>query len=217
MYGVGVVLSRASGTWAGLGRRRGRGCLPGRGRGAKFPSMIGPVNGKTPLIHPSAFVAPGAVVVGDVELGPQVSVWYGCVLRGDINWIRVGARTNIQDGSVIHVAHRGQGTTVGADVVVGHRVVLHSCVIDDRALIGMGAVVLDGARVGQGSVVAAGGVVPPGMEIPPGVMVSGVPAKVRRDLRPDELARTEAVVRRYLKVSDCHRDPGLVVDFTRET
>ena len=179
--------------------------------------IIGTINGKTPIIAPSAFVAPGAVVVGDVELGSQTSVWYGCVLRGDINWIRVGARTNIQDGSVIHVGHRGQGTTVGADVVVGHRVVLHSCVIGDRALIGMGAVVLDGARVGEGSVVAAGSVVPPGMDIPPGVMVSGVPAKVRRDLRPDELARTLAVVGRYLKVSDCHRDPGLVVDFARET
>jgi carbonic anhydrase/acetyltransferase-like protein (isoleucine patch superfamily) len=174
------------------------------------------VNGKAPVIPASAFVAPGAVVVGDVVLGEQTSVWYGCVLRGDINWIRVGARTNLQDGTIIHVAHRGQGTTVGADVVVGHRVVLHSCVIDDRALIGMGAVVLDGAKVGAGAVVAAGSVVPPRMEIPPGVMVSGVPAKVRRELRPDELERTLAVVRRYLKVSACHRDPGLVIDFTRE-
>jgi carbonic anhydrase/acetyltransferase-like protein (isoleucine patch superfamily) len=174
------------------------------------------INGKAPHIPASAYVAPGAVVVGDVVLGEQASVWYGCVLRGDINWIRVGERTNLQDGTIIHVGHKGPGTTVGDDVVVGHRVVLHSCLIGDRVLIGMGAVVLDGATVGQGAVVAAGSVVPPGMTIPPGVMVSGVPAKVRRDLRPEELARTLAVVRRYIKVSACHRDPSLVVDFTGE-
>ena len=139
--------------------------------------MIESINGKTPLVDPSAFIAPGAVVLGDVELGPQVSVWYGCVLRGDINWIRVGARTNLQDGSVIHVAHVGQGTQVGSEVVVGHRVVLHSCTVGDQVLIGMGAVVLDRAQVGEGCIVAAGAVVPPGMIVPPDTMVAGVPAR----------------------------------------
>ncbi len=190
---------------------RGLKACPG---GARFALMIGKLNGKTPLIPASVFVAADAVVLGDVELGEQASVWYGCVLRGDINWIRVGARTNLQDGTIIHVGHRGQGTLVGSDVVVGHRVVLHSCTVEDAALIGMGAVVLDRAKVGRGSIVAAGSVVPPGMEIPPGVMVSGVPAKVRRELTEHELARTLAVVNRYVRVAACHLDPDLVVDFS---
>jgi carbonic anhydrase/acetyltransferase-like protein (isoleucine patch superfamily) len=179
-------------------------------------NLIGPVNGKTPLIDPSAFVAWGAVVLGDVELGPQVNVWYGCVLRGDINWIRVGARTNLQDGTMIHVGHKGQGTLVGADVVVGHRVVLHSCVIEDQALIGMGAVVLDNARVGRGAVVGAGSVVAPGQEIPPGVLALGVPAKVKRPLTEAELARPLKVVNRYLKVTACHQDLSLAYDFSQD-
>ncbi len=179
-------------------------------------SLIGPVNGKTPCIDPSAFVAWGAVVLGEVELGPQVNVWYGCVLRGDINWIRVGARTNLQDGTIIHVGHKGPGTLVGADVVVGHRVVLHSCVVEDQALIGMGAVVLDHARVGRGAVVGAGSVVAPGQEIPPGVLALGVPAKIKRELTEDELARPLKVVNRYLRVTACHQDPGLAYDFSQD-
>ncbi|MBI4797282.1 MAG: gamma carbonic anhydrase family protein [Desulfarculus sp.] len=179
-------------------------------------SLIGPVNGKTPNIHPTAFVAWGAVVLGEVELGPHVNLWYGCVLRGDINWIKVGARTNIQDGTVIHVGHKGAGTQVGADVVIGHRVVLHSCVIEDQALIGMGAVVLDHAQVGKGAVVGAGSVVAPGQEIPPGVLALGVPAKVKRALTADELARPLRVVSRYLRMAACHQDPALSYDFSQE-
>ncbi len=178
--------------------------------------MVGKVNGMSPRIDPSAFVAPGAVVLGDVELGAQVSVWYGAVLRGDINWIRVGARSNLQDGVIIHVEHRGPGTLVGEEVVVGHRAVLHSCTVEDRALIGMGAVVLDGARVEAGAVVAAGAVVPPGAVIPARTMAAGVPARVKRDLSPEELEATGATMRRYLKVSRCHQDPELVIDFSRE-
>ncbi|MFH1032957.1 MAG: gamma carbonic anhydrase family protein [Pseudomonadota bacterium] len=179
-------------------------------------NLIGTVNGKTPSIDPTAFVAWGAVVLGEVELGPQVNVWYGCVLRGDINWIRVGARSNIQDGTMIHVGHKGQGTCVGADVVVGHRVVLHSCTIEDQALIGMGAVVLDHARVGRGAVVGAGSVVAPRQVIPPGVLALGVPAKVKRELTPEELARPLKVVDRYLRVTDCHRDLDVVHDFSQD-
>ncbi len=176
--------------------------------------MVESVNGHTPKIGPGVFIAPGALVMGDVELGEGVSVWYGCVLRGDINWIRVGARTNIQDGTVIHVAYRGQGTTVGSDVVIGHRVVLHSCTVEDKALIGIGAVVLDGARVGQGAVVAAGSVVPPGHEIPPNTLAAGVPAKVLRDLSPQELERTQGIVERYQMVARCHADRSLRVDLS---
>ena len=167
--------------------------------------MIESINGKTPLVDPSAFIAPGAVVLGDVELGPQVSVWYGCVLRGDINWIRVGARTNLQDGSVIHVSHVGQGTMVGSEVVVGHRVVLHSCTVGDQVLIGMGAVVLDRVQVGEGSIVAAGAVVPPGMIVPPDTMVAGVPAKVIRPVTPEQRQATVATMERYLKAMAMHQ------------
>jgi len=178
--------------------------------------MIGSVNGKTPRIDPSAFVAPGAVVVGEVELGPQSSVWYGCVLRGDVNWIKIGARSNLQDGTIVHVDHQGQGSLVGDEVVVGHRVVLHSCTLEDRCLVGMGAVVLGRARVGAGAIVAAGSVVPPGFQVPPGTMAAGVPAKVKRELSPAEQEAIMGPMRRYLKVMELHRDPSLSLDFSRE-
>ena len=178
--------------------------------------MIRKVNGKEPRIDPTAFIAPTAVVLGEVELGPQVSVWYGCVLRADINWIRVGARSNLQDGVIVHVAHRGQGTLVGCEVVVGHRVILHSCTVEDGALIGMGAVVMDRAVVGAGSVIGAGAVVPPDSVIPPRSLAVGVPARVRREVGPEELARVRATMGRYLRVQECHRDPEVVIDFSRE-
>lgn len=168
--------------------------------------MIESINGKTPQVDPSAFIAPDAVVLGDVELGPEVSVWYGCVLRGDINWIRVGARTNLQDGTIVHVSHRGQGTLVGREVVVGHRVVLHSCTVEDQVLIGMGAVVLDRARVGEGAIVAAGAVVPPGMVVPPDTMVAGVPAKVVRPVTPEQRQNTLAAMERYLQAMAMHKE-----------
>ncbi|MCB2190377.1 MAG: gamma carbonic anhydrase family protein [Deltaproteobacteria bacterium] len=168
--------------------------------------MIESINGNTPQVDPSAFIAPGAVVLGDVELGPEVSVWYGSVLRGDINWIRVGARTNLQDGTIIHVSHKGQGTQVGSEVVVGHRVVLHSCTVEDQVLIAMGAVVLDRAQVGEGSIVAAGAVVPPGMVVPPDTMVAGIPAKVIRPVTPEQRQATVATMERYLKAMAMHKE-----------
>ncbi|RJX36557.1 MAG: gamma carbonic anhydrase family protein [Desulfarculus sp.] len=178
--------------------------------------MIAMVNGKTPRVHPTAFVAPGAYVLGDVELGPQASVWYGCVLRGDVNLIQVGERSNLQDQTVLHANHRGHGVLVGAEVMVGHRVILHACTVGARALIGMGAVVLDGAVVGEGALVAAGAVVSPGTQVPPLTMVAGVPAKVRRQVTPEELANRRAAIERYIRLSACHADPSLVHDFSRE-
>lgn len=172
------------------------------------------VNGRTPRVHASAFVAAGAVVLGDVELGPEASVWYGCVLRGDMNWIHVGARSNIQDLSLLHVHYKGDGTWVGDEVVVGHRVVLHSCRLEDRVLVGNGAVVLDRAVVETGAVVAAGSVVAPGARIPAGTLAMGQPARVRRDLKPEELLRTRAIVDRYVRVSRLHADRGLTLDFS---
>ena len=130
-------------------------------------------------IHPSAFIAPGAVVLGDVTLGPRASVWYTAVLRGDMDRIVVGEATNVQDGTVVHV-DAGRPALIGARVGIGHRVVLHGCTVEDECLIGMGSVLLNGVRVGTGSVVAAGAVLPEGLEVPPGSVVMGVPARVVR-------------------------------------
>jgi carbonic anhydrase/acetyltransferase-like protein (isoleucine patch superfamily) len=139
-------------------------------------------------IAPTAFVAPGAVLVGDVTLGDRVSVWYGCVLRGDIEPITIGPRTNVQDLTVVHV-DLDFPTIVGADVTIGHRAVIHGCVIEDGALIGMGAVVLSGARVGAGALVAAGAVVKERFVVPPRTLVAGVPGKIVGELDDAMLER----------------------------
>jgi carbonic anhydrase/acetyltransferase-like protein (isoleucine patch superfamily) len=129
-------------------------------------------------VHPEAWVAPGAVLVGEVSLGARASVWYGCVLRGDLEPIEVGDESNVQDGTVVHV-DRGFPTRIGRRVTVGHRCVVHGCTIEDGALIGMGSVLLSGSRVGAGALVAAGAVVLEGFEIPAGVVAAGVPARLR--------------------------------------
>ncbi len=178
-------------------------------------NLIIPLNGHTPRVDRSAYIAPNACLIGQVEIGPEASIWFGCVLRGDINYIRVGAQTNLQDLCVVHVGHKDQGTEIGERVSVGHRVVLHSCTIEDEALVGMGAVVLDRARVGQGAMVGAGAVVPPGMVIPPRHLALGTPAKVVRELTPEDLERNRGVLRRYLKVVDCYQDPSLQIDFSQ--
>ena len=139
--------------------------------------------GKLPRVHPTAFVAPTAVLIGDVEVGAHASIWFGAVLRGDDphHGIRIGARTSVQDNCVLHVSARGP-TIVGAGVTVGHGAVFESCTIGDGALIGMNAVILHGARIGASSLVAAGSVVPEGMEVPPSTLVAGVPARIRKTL-----------------------------------
>jgi len=162
-----------------------------------------PVNGRQPQVDPSAWVAPGAVLTGDVVLAAEASVWFTSVLRGDGDIIRVGARTNIQDGCVLHT-DPGLPLLVGADVSVGHRVVLHGCVIEDRVLVGMGSVVMNGARVGEQSLVAAGALLTEGTVVPPRSLVVGAPAKVRRELTDEEVelvghnaAHYVALARRY--------------------
>lgn len=146
------------------------------------PGMASPgilrIGDRRPRLHASVMVAAGAVVAGDVEVAEDASVWPQCVLRGDYGAIRVGARTNIQDATVIH-ATAELATILGDDVVVGHGARLEGCLVEDGALIGMGAIVLHGARIGRGAVVGAGAVVPPGTEVPPGAMALGVPARVR--------------------------------------
>ena len=142
-----------------------------------------PYKGVWPRLHPSVFVAEGAMIVGDVEIGEQSSVWFNAVVRGDIFPIKIGKRTNIQDGCVLHV-RVGMSVTVGDEVTFGHGVMAHGCEIGDLCLLGIGCVILDGANIGRGSVIAAGAVVPPGMIVPPYSLVMGVPGKVVKELGP---------------------------------
>jgi len=140
----------------------------------------------TPRIAPSAWLAPGAVVVGDVEIGEDSSIWYAAVVRGDVHQIRIGARSNVQDGAVVHVTRGRFATSIGDEVTVGHQAVVHGCVVGDGALIGIGAIVLDGARVGEGALVGAGAVVTPGSEVEAYGVALGTPARVVRILDDSE-------------------------------
>ncbi len=149
--------------------------------------IILPYNGIWPKIDPTAFIAPGAVIVGDVEIGAEVGVWFGCVIRGDVQSIRIGARTNIQDGTVIHVTRVTGPTTIGAGVTIGHRALLHACTLEDGCFIGMGATILDAARVQTGGMLAAGAVLPPGKTVPYGELWAGNPAKLMRPMRKEEI------------------------------
>lgn len=156
------------------------------------------------LIDPSVFLAPTALVLGDVTIGPDASVWYGSVIRGDLEAITIGEGTNIQDLSVLH-ADPGQPCRIGRHVGVGHRAILHGCEVEDGCLIGMGSVVLNGAVIGAGSVVAAGALVPEGMRVPPGSLVMGVPGRVVRAVDPALAARTATTCRRYIELARRHR------------
>lgn len=159
-------------------------------------ALVLPIGDRVPHVDPSAFLASGASVLGDVTIGAHSSIWYTTVLRADTESITVGAGTNLQDGCVVH-ADPGFPALIGDDVCVGHRAVLHGCVIADAVLIGMGAVVLNGARIGTGSLIAAGAVIPEGADIPEGSLVAGVPGKVRRELSADERAHIVDSAARY--------------------
>jgi len=167
--------------------------------------LIAEIGGKSPQIDASAFVAPGAVVLGDVTLGEGSSVWFGCVLRGDCGAIRIGKRTNIQDLTCGHMTDGLSELTIGDDVTVGHGVILHGCTIEDGALIGMGSTLLDGVVVGAGSVVAAGSLVPPRMVIPPGSLVRGNPAKVVREATEAERTMGQAGAAHYVLNAERYR------------
>lgn len=163
------------------------------------------IAGHTPQTSHALFVAPNATIIGNVVLGEGSSVWYSTVLRGDSSPIRVGERTNLQDGVVVH-ADPDFPCTLGGDVSVGHRAVVHGCTVEDGCLIGMGAVVLNGAVVGAGSLVAAGAVVPEGAVIPPGSLVAGVPGKVKRSLTEEDAARLTANAANYLRLARLHAE-----------
>lgn len=170
--------------------------------------MILPYGGRVPDLERAAFVAPDATVIGDVALGEDASIWYHCTVRGDLNWIRIGSRTNIQDGSVIHVDSDRWPTLVGSQVTVGHRAILHGCAVEDLCLIGMGAVLLNDVVIGTGSVVAAGAVVLEGQVIPPGSLVGGVPAKVLRRLGGGNVEGLRESASRYVELARVHRALG---------
>jgi carbonic anhydrase/acetyltransferase-like protein (isoleucine patch superfamily) len=170
--------------------------------------IILPYKGKWPKIDPSAFIAPGAVIVGDVEIGPEVGVWFGCVIRGDVQSIRIGARTNIQDGTVIHVTRVTGPTTIGAGVTIGHRALLHACTLEDGCFIGMGATILDQARVQTGGMLAAGAVLAPGKIVPYGELWAGNPAKLMRPMRQEEIDFIPISEQNYVKHVHEYRELG---------
>jgi carbonic anhydrase/acetyltransferase-like protein (isoleucine patch superfamily) len=141
---------------------------------------------RIPKLHTSVFVADGAMIIGDVEIGEHSGIWFNAVIRGDVNFIHIGSRTNVQDNSVLHVTSKTAPLSIGSDITIGHNAVLHGCTIDDCCLIGMGASVLDRARIHRNSMVAAGAIVLEGFDVPEGMLVAGVPAKVKRALTEDE-------------------------------
>src|SRR5213593_3950427 len=167
---------------------------------------IRPYRGKRPQIAASAYIDPAAVIIGDVVIGEDSSVWPCSVVRGDVHYIRIGARTNIQDGSVLHVMRDEWPLILGDDVTVGHSVTLHGCTIESRCLVGMGAVILNGVVVGAGSIVAAGTLITERTVIPPGSLVMGSPGKVKRSLREPEKATIDAYAQRYVSYKNIYRE-----------
>lgn len=168
--------------------------------------MIRPFRSAAPRIAPDAFVAPTAVVIGDVELGPQSSLWFHTVARGDVHHIRIGARTNVQDACALHVTGGRHPLHIGDDVSIGHRAVVHGCTVGDRVLVGMGAVVLDGASIGEDSIVGAGALVPEGAQFPPGSVLLGVPARRLRGVTAAERERILHTRDDYLELTRAYRE-----------
>jgi carbonic anhydrase/acetyltransferase-like protein (isoleucine patch superfamily) len=166
----------------------------------QFPHRYNPKK-----IDPSVFLAPGSIVVGDVWIGAESSVWFNSILRGDVNFIRVGQRTNIQDLCMVHVASHSYSTRIGDDVTVGHSVVLHACTIGNQVLIGMGCVVMDGAEIGDNVILGAGSLVTKGTKIPSGTKAFGRPAKVVGTLSPDEVQGIKTSAMRYVALAQSYR------------
>ena len=172
--------------------------------------MLRPYRSASPRIDPSAFVDSSAQVIGDVQVGPDSSIWMNVVVRGDVNAIRIGARSNVQDLACVHVMRGTHPTVIGDEVTIGHSAVVHGCTVEDRCLIGMGAILLNGCRIGSGSIVGAGALVPEGMVVPPGSMVLGVPGRVLRALTGEERASILAYAENYVQCRlDYLRDSAL--------
>ncbi len=164
-----------------------------------------PYRDHRPRLAADAFVAPGAVLIGDVEVGAQASLWFGCVVRGDVCHVRIGARTNFQDGSIIHVSRAGLATRIGVEVTVGHGCIVHACTLEDRSFVGMGSVILDGARIESEGMLGAGSLLPPGKVIRARELWLGRPAKLVRMLRDDELADNAERNQHYVELAAEYR------------
>ena len=167
--------------------------------------MIRPYRGRLPKFPPSAYIDPDAILIGDITIGEHSSVWPGVVIRGDVNYLRIGSRTNIQDGSVCHVMRDTHPLILGDNVTVGHGAVLHGCTIESRCLIGMGSIILNGAKIGSGSIVAAGTLVPEGTEVPPGSLFMGHPGKFRRALTADDQRSIDDYAQRYVEYKETYK------------
>jgi carbonic anhydrase/acetyltransferase-like protein (isoleucine patch superfamily) len=169
-----------------------------------------PFQDKTPKLANSVFVAPGAAVIGDVEIGEFSSIWFNSVVRGDVNFIRIGKRTNIQDLSVVHVtrseAPTPSPTLIGDDVSVGHRVILHGCTVKNGALIGMGAILMDRVVIGENAIIGAGSLVTEGTQIPAGHLALGSPAKVIRPLKPEEITGLKKLALHYVELAKTYKN-----------
>lgn len=166
-------------------------------------------NGKTPKIDPSAFIAPGCRIIGDVEIGPEASIWYNCVLRGDVNFIRIGARTNVQDGTVIHCdsghgVSEGFPSIIGEDVLIGHMAMLHGVTVHDRGFVGLGSVAMDGTIIESGGMLAAGALLTPNKHISQNEMWGGRPARLMRVLTEDQVAANLKGVDGYRLLAKAH-------------
>jgi carbonic anhydrase/acetyltransferase-like protein (isoleucine patch superfamily) len=172
-------------------------------------ALLVPYAGNSPVVSPSAWLAPNATLVGRVTVGERASVFYGAVVRADVDTIAIGDATNLQDNVTVH-CDAGKPTSIGSGVSVGHGAILHGCTVEDDCLIGMGATVLNLAVIGAGSLVAAGTVVLEGTVVPPGSLVAGVPGKVRRELTDEERAGIRSNAQHYLVLSDGHRESGTV-------
>ena len=166
--------------------------------------------GKTPQIDDSAFIAPGCRIIGDVEIGPDASVWYNCVIRADVNRIVIGARSNVQDGTVIHCDSPRPGqpegfpTLIGEDVLIGHLAMVHGCILEDRAFVGLGSIVMDGCRIGSDAMLAAGAMLTPGKAMPAGQLWGGRPAQFMRDLPEPAIAGMRVGVAHYVENAKAH-------------
>jgi carbonic anhydrase/acetyltransferase-like protein (isoleucine patch superfamily) len=160
--------------------------------------VLRPFRGQLPRVHPTAFIDDSAQVIGDVEIGEESSVWMCAVIRGDVHWIKVGNRTSIQDGTVVHAMTGTHPTSIGDNVTIGHAAVIHGCTIENQCLIGMGAILLNGAHVGAGSIVAAGTLLTENMKVPPKSLVMGSPGKVKRLLTQSEVAEIQLYADRYV-------------------
>jgi carbonic anhydrase/acetyltransferase-like protein (isoleucine patch superfamily) len=172
----------------------------------RMTGTLWPYRGILPTLHESAFVAPGTHVIGDVQVGESASIWFNCVVRGDVHIIRIGARSNVQDGSIVHVTGGRFGTFIGDDVLIGHQCVIHGCRIENEAFIGMGSTVMDGCVIERGGMLGAGSLLPPGKTLKSGQLWVGRPARYVRKLTPEEVEANRVSVTHYVKLAAEYRD-----------